>query len=108
MKELNVKVGDKVLINEDRLATVTKVTPTGRFETSKTGTSKFNKYGREIGKDIWYRNDVRFPTEEDYKRLKENAIKDRAIRLMGTYHVKNITIEQAEQIVSILGRKEAE
>lgn len=55
MKELKVKVGDKVIVSsgwiEDRLATVTKITPTGRIRIDVFNDIQFDKYGREMGCD---------------------------------------------------------
>ena len=60
MNELNVKVGDKVLLSggyginkHEKIATVERITPTGRIKVSGS-TSYFNKYGDEMRKsDPW-------------------------------------------------------
>ena len=52
---LNVKVGDKVIYvtnHYKKIATVTKVTPTGRIRVD-CSSSQFNENGREIGGDTW-------------------------------------------------------
>lgn len=105
MNELNVKVGDKVLVRnsaKEYIAIVSKVTPTGRIKTDRTGDTQFDKYGRQMGGDIWYKSYIRIPSEEDCKRLKEMAIKRKALNLMNTYNMDNISVEQAEQIIAIL------
>jgi hypothetical protein len=103
VNELNVKVGDKVLIDDNKLATVTKVTPTGRIKTDKTGKTQFDKYGKEMGGDIWYKSSISVPTEKDYKRLNELSLKRKAVNLMGRYGVDNLSVEQAQNIIKILG-----
>jgi hypothetical protein len=107
MNELNVKVGDKVIVRNsaaERIATVTRVTQTGRIRTDKTGCTQFDKYGREMGGDIWFKSSIYVPTENDYKRMKDIQTKTLAVRLMRDCNVDNITVQQAEQIISVLGR----
>lgn len=81
MDELNVKVGDKVLLISgyvysrcERIATVVKITPTGRIKIDGSDVY-FDKYGEEMGrKNAWRPKDyIKIPKEEDYQRLKYNS-----------------------------------
>lgn len=61
-EELNVNVGDEVLYRPasysriEEIATVTKVTPTGRIRIDKS-TNQFDKYGRQMGDNCWMGKD---------------------------------------------------
>lgn len=107
MEELKVKVGDKVLYNyrhfgttEKSIATVTKVTPTGRIEIDFCDT-QFDKYGRQIGRrDSYSSSSISIPTEEDYKRIMQRRVISKAESLME--NVKQLTYEQAVEIIKIL------
>jgi hypothetical protein len=106
MNELNVKVGDTVLCsgtcNSRYLAKVTKVTPTGRIKTDKTGSIQFDNHGYQMGSGSWDRIFISIPTDNDIKQLKEIATKRKAIHLMLKMHESNITVEQAEKVIEIL------
>jgi hypothetical protein len=111
MNELNVKVGDKVLVSSystEYIATVVKITPTGRIRTDKTGNTQFDKYGDQMGGDsIWHRSHISLLTDNDITRLKGLAVKRKAFNLMQSFSIDTITVEQAEKIIAILdGRKE--
>ena len=108
-EELNVKVGDEVLYRlwnlsgvVERIETVTRVTPTGRIRIDGSG-SQFDKYGREMGTDSW-RNGAHLsiPTEEDYKRIEENAVISKALSLMEKLNKKTLPYDKAVKIVGIL------
>ena len=108
-EELNVKIGDKVLYRlwnfsgtVERIETVTRVTPTGRIRIDGSG-SQFDKYGREMGCDSW-RGGARLsiPTEEDYKRIEENAVISKALSLMEKLNKKTLPYDKAVKIVEIL------
>lgn len=105
MEALKVKVGDKVLYHHwhitttEAIATVTRVTPTGRIRIDFCDT-QFDKYGRQIGgKDSYGSSRISVPTDDDYKRIKENMAISKAESLM-----KNVklTYEQAVEIIKIL------
>lgn len=108
-EELNVKVGDKVLYRKwsffetiEQIKTVARVTPTGRIRI-KGSDSQFNKYGREMGCDSWRVGaDLSIPTEEDYKRIEENAVISKALSLMEDLNRKTLPYDKAVKIVEIL------
>lgn len=108
-EELNVKVGDKVLYRlwtfsgtVERIETVTRVTPTGRIRIDGSG-SQFDKYGREMGGDSWRGGaNLSIPTEEDYKRIEENAVISEALSLMEKLNKKTLPYDKAVKIVEIL------
>lgn len=104
MKELNVKVGDKVIVrsnlSSDRIATVVKATPTGRIRIDTNQGVQFDKYGIEMGSDVWGRKYIKLCTPEDEKRIKEVATIKTVIKYM--HEVEIINIDQARAIWDIL------
>lgn len=108
-EELNVKVGDEVLYRlwnlsgvVERIETVTRVTPTGRIRIDGSG-SQFDKYGREMGCDLWRGGaNLSIPTEEDYKRIEENAVISKALSMMEKLNKKTLPYDKAVKIVEIL------
>lgn len=108
-EELNVKVGDEVLYRlwnlsgvVERIETVTRVTPTGRIRIDGSS-SQFDKYGREMGGDSWRGGaNLSIPTEEDYKRIEENAVISNALSLMEKLNKKTLPYDKAVKIVEIL------
>lgn len=108
-RELNVKVGDKVLYqynswgkSVERIETVKKVTPTGRIRIEGMD-SQFDKYGREMGGDAWSGHaHLSIPTEEDYKRIDENAVISKALSLLEKLNKKTLSYDKAVKIVEIL------
>lgn len=111
-EELKVKVGDKVLYNYwtfggniERIETVIRVTPTGRIRIEGSS-SQFDKYGREMGSDS-YRSgaSLSIPTEEDYKRIKENTVISKAISLIKKLNKKTLPYDKAVKIVDILSKE---
>lgn len=108
-EELKVNVGDKVLYKcwafsgtIERIETVTRVTPTGRIRIEGSS-SQFDKYGREMGVDSWRGGaNLSIPTEEDYKRIEENAVITKALSLMEKLNKKTLPYDKALKIVEIL------
>ena len=100
MEELNVKVGDKVLVskgsrykNEDFIAKVEKVTPTGRIRLSGRDSIQFDKYGGEMGAISYYPYRLSIPTKEDYKRVEKNRLVGKIlynIRSLNTDNLYNL------------------
>ena len=81
MNEQKLKIGDKVLITnglptEDKIGTVTKITPTGRTKLDIYTDYQFDRYGRQMGnRDICSRSkSIRIPDKEDYNRVHKNEI----------------------------------
>lgn len=111
-EELNVKVGDKVLYSYwtfsgtvERIETVTRVTPTGRIRVEGSD-SQFDKYGRQMGGDSWRGGaTLKIPTEEDFKRIKENAVISKALSLLEKLNNKTLSYDKAVKIVEILSEE---
>lgn len=109
-EELNVKVGDKVLYSRwtfgrtvERIGTITRVTPTGRIRIEGSD-SQFDKYGREMGTDAWRsRATLSIPTDEDCRRIEENAVIAKALSLIEKLNKKTFSYDMAVKIVEILG-----
>lgn len=99
MEILNVKVGDKVLVskgsrykNNDFIAEVEKVTPTGRIRLSDSST-QFDKYGREMASNGYFPYRLSIPTKEDYKRVERNKLVGKIlynIRSLNTDNLYNL------------------
>lgn len=103
MEELNVKVGDKVLVskggmyNDDEfIAEVEKVTPTGMIKLSRSNSPfSFNKYGKQIGSASYFPYRLSIPTKEDYKRIEKNKIAGKIIyniRSLNTDNLYNLDV----------------
>ena len=95
MEELNVKVGDKVLVSgrykeNDYIAEVEKVTPTGRIKLSGGSSAQFDKYGREMGANLYYSHWLSIPTEEDYKRIEKNKLAGEIIYNIRSLNTDNL------------------
>ena len=106
MDPLNIKVGDKVIYNTlctKRIATVTKITPTGRIRID-CSSSQFDKYGSEMGPSIWNHSHISEYDEEKGKEIMDQQYINYAIKLMREVHVKDITIDTAMKIIGILGK----
>lgn len=105
--ELNVNVGDEVLYRPasyaiiERIATVTKVTRTGRIRIDKY-TNQFDKYGRQMGDVGWRGRDYIciLTPEKKEEILKKNEIS----KCICVFEEKknNLTFEQAVKILEIL------
>lgn len=107
-EELKVKAGDRVLYQcwnfggtVERIETVTRVTPTGRIRIDGSG-SQFDKYGREMGAGYRGGANLSIPTEEDYKRIEENAVISKALSLIGKLNKKTLSYDKAAKIVEIM------
>ena len=113
MKELNVRVGDKVLYQysyistrTERIETVKKVTPTGRIRVKGTD-KQFDKYGREMGGNSWGgRATLSIPTLEDFQRIEENETISKALSMMAKLNIKTLPYEKALKIIDILEESE--
>ena len=111
-EELNVKAGDKVLYSYwtfdgtvERIETVTRVTPTGRIRV-KGSDSYFDKYVQQMGSDSWRGcATLKIPTEEDYKRIEENAVITKALSLMEKLNKKTLSYDKAVKIIEILSEE---
>lgn len=112
MNELNVKVGDKVIVNSgygyngtERLSHVVKVTPTGRIKVAGSD-AYFDKNGREMGKkDIWKARDyLVIPKEKDYQRLKDASDIQKAKTICNNL-IEKMTAETARKIIENFGER---
>lgn len=97
MEELNVKVGDKVLVskgsrykNDDFIAEVEKVTPTGRIRLSDRSSTQFDKYGREMASYGYFPYRLSIPTKEDYKRIEKNKLAGKIIYNIRSLNTDNL------------------
>lgn len=113
MCELNVKVGDKVLLTYSayckqyqKIVEVTKVTPTGRIKVNGLNV-QFDKYGRKMGNNSFGSEfyQISFVTEEQIIEIEENQKKDsiinKAVRLCQKVNDKSLTYEKALEIINI-------
>ena len=114
MKELNVKVGDKLLYSYgysynriERIVEVTKVTPTGRIRVT-TSDSQYDKYGHEMGNhDVWsYKSSLSIPTEEDINRIIKNNTISKALNIVSELHKNNLEYEKALKIIELFEGKD--
>lgn len=113
MNELNVKVGDKVLLTYSayckqyrEIVEVINVTPTGRINIDGINV-QFDKYGRRMGKRDFSSEfyQISFVTEEQIAEIlenqKRNSIINKAVRLCQKVNEKNLTYEQALKLIGI-------
>ena len=113
MNELNVKVGDKVLLTysayceqRQKIVKVINVTPTGRIKVEGVNI-QFDKYGRRMGKRDFSSDfyQISFVTEKQIAEIlenqKRNSIINKAVRLCQKVNGKNLTYEQALKLISI-------
>lgn len=116
MNELKLKIGDKVLITnglptEDKIGTVTKITPTGRIKLDIYTDYQFDRYGRQMGnRDIWSRSkSIRIPDKEDYNRVHKNEIvghiysKIKQVNIQNFYDTNINTLEILNNCLDLIG-----
>ena len=116
MNELKLKIGDKVLITnglptEDKIGTVTKITPTGRIKLDIYTDYQFDRYGRQMGnRDIWSRSkSIRIPDKEDYNRVHKNEIvghiysKINQLNIQNLYDTNISTLEILDDCLGLIG-----
>lgn len=104
---LNVAVGDEVLYvpasynKTEKIAIVTKITPTGRIRIDKSQI-QFDKYGRQMGNTGWIgRAYISILTPEKKQEiLRKNEIEK--CKIIFENQKSNITFEQAREILNIL------
>lgn len=108
MAKLNVQVGDKVIWENryhKRVTTVTRITPTGRIRV-KDSDSQFDNYGQQLGnKSLWDFESIREYDEEEYNRMKDEALIRKAMNLMHNAKVSELSVEDAKAIISILTKQ---
>ncbi len=116
MNELKLKIGDKVLITnglptEDKIGTVTKITPTGRTKLDIYTDYQFDRYGRQMGnRDIWSRSkSIRIPDKEDYNRVHKNEIVGHIYSKIDQLNTQNLydtnisTLEILDNCLGLIG-----
>lgn len=80
MKELNVKVGDKVVYegggyaSRKEITEVIRITPTGIIRVATNPDIQFDKCGRQKGGDCWHRASLLELTPELEKKIKERDV----------------------------------
>lgn len=113
MSELNVKVGDKVLLTYSayceqyqKIVNVINVTPTGRIKVDGINV-QFDKYGRRMGKRDFSSEfyQISFVTEEQIAEIEKNQKRHstigKAVRLCQKVNEKSLTYEQALKLIDI-------
>lgn len=120
---MNVKVGDKVIYSPawgvDVICVVTEVTKAGNFRTDKTGKTLFTPSGTARGAGTWdivvkdFRDrdtDHMYEyTEAEAERITRQRKIAHAYDLMkGCCNSHNLSEEQADGIIRILGKKKSE
>lgn len=110
-EELKVEVGEEVLYlpaaytKIEKIAVVTRVTPTGRIKIDKSERT-FNQYGRSMGDSEWIRNDyICKLTPEKKKELIEKEVIHKCLARFDECK-DNLTYEQAKKILGILEAEE--
>jgi len=113
MSELNVKVGDKVLLKYsvyckqyEKIVEVVKVTPTGRIKVGGLDV-QFDKYGQKMGNrgfcSEFYQ--ISSVTEEQIieftERQRKSSIINKAVKMCQKVSEKSLTYEQALKIISV-------
>lgn len=114
MEQLNVKIGDKVLLSGgyphnhyERICEVEKVTPTGRIRL-KGYPDQFNKYGEKMSRKRWDAPcSISLLTDETEAELREKWRKQSAIRKAAEmcHKVKEekLDYDLAVKIIGLLG-----
>lgn len=114
MNELNVKVGDKVLLRryyaycnqDEEIVDVVKVTPTGRIKVSGLNV-QFDKYGQKMGTEAFCSEfyQISSITKEQIiefmERQRKNSIINKAVKICQKVSEKSLTYEQALKIISV-------
>lgn len=113
MSELNVKVGDKVLLKYsgyyktyEKIVEVVKVTPTGRIKVSGLDI-QFDKYGQKMGNRSFCSEfyQISSVTEEQIvefmERQRKSSIINKAYSLCQKVNKNSLTYEQALEIIGI-------
>lgn len=110
-EELRVEVGEEVLYcpasfrKIEKIATVTRVTPTERIKIDKSERT-FNQYGRSMGDSGWRGNDYIYKlTPEKKKELIEKEVIHKCLARFDECK-DNLTYEQAKKILRILEAEE--
>ena len=117
MNELNVKVGDKVLLTYSvyckqyqKIVEVINVTSTGRIKVDGINVP-FDKFGRRMGKRDFSSDfyQITFVTEEQIAEIVEKQKRDstinKAVGLCLKVKEKNLTYEQALRIISVFNER---
>ncbi len=104
--KLNVKVGDKVIYHPSgscarkSIATISKITPTGRIKISGSMT-QYDATGREMGNTrAWSSTRISEATEELIQEIEQQIVIDNCLRRISS--IKEITYDQAVEILNIL------
>jgi len=110
---MNVKVGDKVIYSSswcaDVICVVTEVTKSGNFRTDKTGKTLFNPNGKARGAGKWDTAHIYEYTEAEAERITMQRKIAYAYKLMkDCCNSHNLSEEQADEIIRILGKKKSE
>ena len=106
MEKLNVKVGDKVIIqgrwNEESIHTVEKITPTGLI---KVCGYTFYDNGTQRGGDSWSSFRLIEATPEAIQRIKDRKTVRKAISMCRKVDTDKIDIDTANKLIALLEGK---
>ena len=110
---MNVKVGDNVIyspaLGMDVICVVTEVTKVGNFRTDKTGNTLFTPNGKARGAGTWDTARMYEYTETEAERITMQRKIAYAYKLMkDCCNSHNLSEEQADGIIRILGKKKSE
>lgn len=101
LNDIVVVLTSGVYFGKRRLATVTKVTKTGQFETSITGTTKFNADGSERGRSKWGGFRICPASAEDIQQINDSVEHDNLLYQIEQVKMKSLTKNQLERILAI-------
>ena len=101
---LNVKVGDKVIYHTNGsrgIATVTKVTPTGRIRIDAS-MDQFTPDGDKMGQDLWEHCYITVYDETVAQEIKNEKYVKNVIARMRKISANDLTVEDAKAIMAII------
>ena len=96
------EVGQKVIYDGNKVATVTKVTPTGRVRIDYCPEYQFDKNGIMMGTDTWHHHWIEEATEEEIEEVRLKNYYSKIIRQLNDYDFKQLSREQLLGIVAII------
>ena len=109
MKELGVKVGDKVIFHGSwgnrMIAEVTRITPTGRIRIDRSD-SQYDKFGRELGANVWNTTRLSRWSEEVEKEIADERRIKVALDIAHGLTSKDMTLDKAKVIIDMFLKRE--
>lgn len=96
------EVGQKVIYDGSKIATITKVTPTGRVRIDYCPECQFDKNGIMMGTDAWHHHWIEEATEEQIKKLEVAIHYNKIARKLNDFNFLELKHEQLDKIVAII------